>query len=106
MVDRLSEDHANARRLAEGLAQIPGLEVDPAAVETNMVFFTLRSADGAPLDQQPFMHAAREAGVLVIDMGPGRIRMVAHDGIAAEHVDAALVVFNRICREQPALVGR
>src|SRR5579871_2370105 len=106
IVDRLVEDHANARRLAEGLAQSPGLDVDPAAVETNMVFFTLRDANSAPLDQQPFMQAAREAGVLVIDMGPGRIRTVAHYGITAEQIDAALVVFSKICREQPALVGR
>ncbi len=106
MVERLAEDHANARRLAEGLAQIRGLDVDPATVETNMVFFTLRAADGAPIDQQPFMQAAREAGVLVIDMGPGRIRTVTHYGITAEHIDTALAVFSKICREQPALVGR
>ncbi len=106
MVDRLAEDHANARRLAEGLAQIPGLDADPATVETNMVFFTLRDAYGAPLDQQPFIQAAREAGVFVIDMGPGRIRTVAHYGITPEHIDAALLVFSKICREQPALVGR
>ncbi|HEU5368306.1 MAG TPA: GntG family PLP-dependent aldolase, partial [Ktedonobacterales bacterium] len=105
MVDRLAEDHANARRLAEGLAEIRGLHVDPTTVETNMVFFSLRHADGMPLDQQPFMRAAREAGVLVIDMGPGRIRTVTHYGITAEHIDTALGVFSKICREQPSLVG-
>ena len=38
-VERLAEDHANARRLAEGLAEIPGIELDPATVETNIVWF-------------------------------------------------------------------
>ena len=104
MVDRLAEDHAHARRLAAGLAEIRGLHVDPHT-ETNMVFFSLRSADGLPLDQMPFLRAAREAGVLVIDMGPGRIRTVAHYGITAEHIDTALATFSKICREQPALVG-
>jgi|SRR5579859_968773 len=105
MVDRLAEDHANARRLAEGIAQIRGLHVDPTMVETNMVFFSLKRADGTPVDVQPFMQATREAGVLVIDMGPGRIRTVAHYGVTAEHIDTALAVFSKICREQPALVG-
>ena len=106
MVERLAEDHENARRLAEGVAQIRGLHSDPATVETNMVFFTLLHDDGTPIDQQPFMRAAREAGVLVIDMGPGRIRTVAHYGITAEHIDSALLIFSKLCREQPALVGR
>jgi threonine aldolase len=104
MVDRLAEDHANARRLADGLAQIRGLHVEPV-VETNMVFFNLRAADGAPLDQAPFIRAAREAGVLVIDMGPGRIRTVTHYGITAEHIDTALTILSKLCREQPTLVG-
>lgn len=104
MVDRLAEDHANARRLADGLAEIPGLYVEPA-VETNMVFFHLRQADGTPLNPQPFMQAAREAGVLVVDMGPGRIRTVTHYGITAEDIDTALAVFSKILREQPALIG-
>ncbi len=105
MVDRLAEDHANAQRLAAGLAEIRGLEVDPA-VETNMAFFNLRHADGTPVDSRPFVQEAREAGVLIIEMGPGRIRTVTHYGITAEHIDTALAVFSKICREQPALVGR
>ena len=40
-VKRLAEDHANARRLAEGLAALPGVTLDPASVETNLVFFDL-----------------------------------------------------------------
>jgi threonine aldolase len=105
MVDRLAEDHENARRLAEGLAAIPGLHIDVATVETNMAFFTLQRSDGSPLDTAPFLQAAREAGVLGIDMGPGRIRTVTHYGITAADIDTALSVFSRIAREQPALVG-
>ena len=40
-VERLAEDHANARRLAEGLAELPGVALDPPTVETNLVFFDL-----------------------------------------------------------------
>ena len=49
-VERLAEDHANARLLAEGLAQIPGVAIDPASVETNIVWFevTGRSAPPTP----------------------------------------------------------
>jgi threonine aldolase len=106
MVDRLAEDHANARRLAAGLAEIRGLHIDTATVETNMAFFSMAHADGTPVDIEPFLQAAREAGVLGIGMGPGRVRTVTHYGITAEDIDTALSVFNRIALEQPALVGR
>ena len=46
MVDRLAEDHANARDLAEGLAGIQGLRIDPEAVETNIVHFSLEPGVG------------------------------------------------------------
>ncbi len=105
MVERLAEDHANARRLAEGLANLRGYHLDPATVETNMVYFSLQYADGSPVDTGPFLQAAREQGVLAITMGPGRIRTVTHYGITAADIDTALGVFSRLAREQPALVG-
>ena len=45
-VERLAEDHANARRLAEGLAELPGVELDPATVETNIVIFAVARRAG------------------------------------------------------------
>ncbi|MGI8588549.1 MAG: low-specificity L-threonine aldolase [Chloroflexia bacterium] len=87
MVDRLAEDHANARRLAEGLADMPGLRVDLAGVRTNMVYAQvapgLATADG-------FTAACAEAGVLFAPTDPQVVRLVTHYGITAEDVDAAL----------------
>jgi threonine aldolase len=81
MVERLSDDHDNARRLAEGLAKIPGYSVDAAAVQTNMVFFSL---DEPLVDTfSPFMV---ERGI-VIGGGPYPVRAVAHYGIEAEDID-------------------
>lgn len=84
MVDRLAEDHANARRLGEGLAQIPGFSVDLSKVQTNMVFFTL--ADPLVGKLAPFM-AAR--GVTTEDHA-GPIRAVTHYGITAADIDYVL----------------
>ena len=84
MVDRLAEDHANAKRLAEGLAAIPGFSVDPAAIETNIVYAELDDGDGAGTAAR-----LRERGVLA----NGRfnwVRFVPHYGVTAEDVDEAL----------------
>jgi threonine aldolase len=70
-VERLADDHANARFLAEGLAELPGVELDPAAVESNIVIFTVPDPGG-------FVDALARAGVQVSRVGPTLIRMVTH----------------------------
>jgi threonine aldolase len=70
-VERLADDHANARFLAEGLAELPGVELDPAAVESNIVVFTVPDPGG-------FVDALARAGVQVSRVGPTLIRMVTH----------------------------
>jgi threonine aldolase len=70
-VERLAEDHANARFLADGLAELPGVELDPATVESNIVIFTVPDSDG-------FVDALGRAGVEVSRVGPTLIRMVTH----------------------------
>jgi threonine aldolase len=97
MVDRLAEDHANARRLAAGLAAIPGLEVRPDTIDSNMVFFCVLDADGRPGDTAAFTAAAAQAGVL-ISGGGDRIRAVTHYGISEADIDAAIAVFARVAR--------
>jgi threonine aldolase len=88
---RLSEDHANARRLAEGVAGIvPGC-LDPAAVETNIVFADVASPS-RPL--AAWVDALAAEGVRVTTVG-GRVRMLTHVGIAAADVDAALAAWRR-----------
>jgi threonine aldolase len=84
MVPRLADDHANARRLADGLAGIPGVEVDPAP-QTNIVLFRVREVEPAE-----FVDAAARAGVALGQFGHGRIRAVTHSGVTASDVDAAV----------------
>jgi threonine aldolase len=74
-VERLAEDHANARLIGERLAQSPRIEVDLDRLETNIVLFGL--ADGAP-DAETVVSGARERGVLVFAFGPRTIRAVTH----------------------------
>ena len=86
MVDRLAEDHANARRLAEGLRGLPGVDIDVSKVETNMVFGDCRP----PLTATVFIDRCREVGVLLDQASLYRWRMVTHRGVSVEDVDYAV----------------
>jgi threonine aldolase len=90
MVDRMAEDHANAKRLAEGLANIPGITVAPETVETNILFFGMLDGDGRPAHVAPLVTAAAQAGVLFSGGDDGRIRAVTHYGISRADVDRAV----------------
>ena len=94
MIDRLAEDHANARRLADGLAQIPGIRLDPSRVQTNIVFFDV-AAPG--LNPEQFLAGLRDEGVLVVGTA-GRLRAVTHSGVGRADIDAALGAFARTMR--------
>lgn len=91
-VDRLREDHANARRLAEGLARMDGLQIDPGTVETNLVFFELSAEVGTAVQ---LAAALREEGILAGPMGGQRLRMVTHLDVTADDVTAALAAMER-----------
>ena len=88
-VERLAEDHANARRLAEGLAQIDGIVVDPNEVETNLVYFELDPARG--VDGTAFCKSLLPRGVRMIALGPYRVRAVTHLDVSSGDIDKALV---------------
>lgn len=98
MVDRLAEDHANARRLAEGIAAIPGLKVDMETVQTNMVMVDI--ADGR-WTAAALVQALKQEGVLCNDTGPRRIRMVTHKDITAADVELALDAIARTVKAGP-----
>jgi threonine aldolase len=98
MVDRLAEDHTYARRLAEGLAHVPGLDVRPQDVETNFVFFAVLDAAGQPTDTAAFTLAAATDGVLLSGGDDGRVRAVTHYGISAGDIDRAIAVLARVAR--------
>lgn len=90
MVDRLADDHANARHLADGLAQIPGIEIDPSKVQTNIMFWKHRGIETVKLNA-----ALRERGVLST-MVHGRVRMLTHYGIERDDIDHALDVIREV----------
>lgn len=83
---RLADDHAKARRVASVLAGCPGVLLDLATVQTNIVMFHL--ADGAP-DADTVVTRARERGVLVIAFGPRTVRAVTHLDVSLEQCDRA-----------------
>ena len=95
MVDRLAEDHANARRLAEGLTQLPDVQIDLQTVQTNIVIFQIVREC---LSTQTFMALARQHGLNVGEFGYGRIRAVLHYGITTQDVDTALTIIDDILR--------
>jgi threonine aldolase len=81
MVDRLADDHANARILAERLAEIPGIEVDPGSVETNIVIFRTRKIAAATL-----VDRLKAAGVLCLSISTDQVRMVTHADVTRDQV--------------------
>jgi threonine aldolase len=94
-VERLAEDHANAKVLALGLAQVPGLRCDPQEVETNIVFFDV-SQTGRTGDE--LARAIRGRGVRVGGWG-NRIRAVTHLDVSRPDVERAVAVIRDVTRE-------
>ncbi len=86
MTGRLAEDHARARRLAEGLAEIPGVEVGPVA--TNIIYFWL--AEGVSKSPEEVVDGLAERGVLLLGRELGRFRAVTHYWIGDEDVERAI----------------
>ena len=85
-VKRLADDHAHAKRLAEGLATLPGVSVDPATVETNIVFFDLTGSIGAPAAVERLLSRGVRMGAL----GPRTIRAVTHLDVNAQGIERSL----------------
>ena len=95
MAGRLADDHANARLLAQGLTAIPGIESDPALVQTNILFFRPAGIDGTAL-----ISGLRERGVLCSGT-PQRLRLVTHHGIEREDVEYALEAIQEVATLLP-----
>ena len=93
MVDGLADDHANARKLAEGLAQMPGLSIDLSRIKSNIVFFELTRDD---ISDEQLVKMLDNEGVRMLLVGVGRIRAVTHYHITAEDIDYTLGVFSKI----------
>lgn len=95
MIDRLAEDHANARRLAEGLADMPPLQVDLDTVQTNMVMCDVSAIEPAPA----FARRLSDAGVLALDADHRRVRFVTHKDVDTAAIDRALTIIAGLVRE-------
>lgn len=93
MVDRLAEDHANARRLVEGLAQIPGFSVSLEKVPTNIVNFEF------PPEVSDFVIKIGERGVKFLSRGGRSVRAVTNRMVGTEDIEEALGRINRLVKE-------
>jgi threonine aldolase len=97
MVDRLAEDHSNARRLAEGIAEIEGLSIDIATVQTNIIYFDL---DINRLSVKDLLARLEKKGIKLLCTGrPARFRIVTHYGIEAEDIDTTLAALKDVMQE-------
>ncbi len=85
--ERLTEDHANAKRLAEALADLPGLSIDPTRVETNIILFDVKPALGTAQDLVDRMDAV---GVKMLAVAPQTVRALTHLDVSAEQTDEAI----------------
>ena len=87
MTERLTEDHANARRLARGLAQSPGFLLEPEQVQTNIVIFEMASG---MLPPEELVAGLAPLGVKLSAIGGRRLRAVTHCDAGQEDIDYAL----------------
>ncbi len=97
-VERLAEDHENARRFADALAELPGVHVDPKTVETNIVIFEIDPRLGSA---PQFVERLREHDVWMLPTGPNTIRAVTHLDVSREQIDRAIEVFRRLSSAAP-----
>ncbi len=97
-IERLAEDHAHARKLAEALAALPGIVLDPTTVETNIVIFDVAPRHGTAAQ---FVGRLHERGVWLLPAGPpGRVRAVTHLDVSKDQVDEAIRVLREVTAEK------
>ena len=94
-IERLKDDHQNARRLAVGLKEFKGVSIDPKHVETNIVIFDVSNTGmtGAQVSE-----AMKKEGVLIHAFSRTQIRLVTHLDITSEDIETALKAFEKILR--------
>ena len=92
MVDRLVDDHANARKLAEGLSEMPGITIDPTQIKTNIVFFDVTHERVAADELVKQLDAA---GIRMLSTSPGKVRAVTHYHISEEDIDLTLEMISK-----------
>lgn len=93
MVGRLAEDHDHARKLAEGLAAIPGIAIDPARVRTNIVYFDVAKPG---LTAAELLRRLEREGVRMLATGARTVRAVTHYEVTAAGIDHALAMLSKL----------
>ena len=92
-IDRLKDDHAHAKRLAELLQHISAVSVDPNQVETNIVIFHISGNSKSTID---LIEACQQSGVLLNAVGDRAFRVVTHLDISTQDIEAAGQVFEKV----------
>ena len=92
MVERLAEDHANCRRLAEGVSRLPRVRLDLGTVQTNIVIFRVEKDGGAA----ELVTGCLARKVRIHQTGPGTIRCVTHKDVDGDDIERALEAFREI----------
>lgn len=92
-VTRIADDHANAKRLAQGLQGLPGLTIDPSAVQTNLVFMEIDRPD---LDAASFCQRLSAQGVIMGTMGQRTVRAVTHLDVDRAGIDHAIAMVRQL----------
>ncbi len=87
MIDRLKEDHDNARMLAEGISKISGLFIDLKKVKTNIIYFDLESKK---ISADELLRKTETKGIRFLSTGPNRFRMVTHYGITKDDIKTVI----------------
>jgi threonine aldolase len=95
MVDRLAEDHKNARRLAEGIASISGLSIELANVQTNIIYFELDEGRMTPME---LVKELNKKEVKLLSVGARRLRAVTHYGISAGDIDLTVKALGEVMK--------
>jgi threonine aldolase len=93
MVERIPEDHEAVRRMAEAIGALPGVELDLASVQTNIVVFELSHEAWTP---EELMRALAAEGLRISSFGGRRLRLVAHHGVSEEEYRRAAEIFERV----------
>ena len=93
MVERLADDHANAKRLAEGLAGINSISIDPELVKTNIVFFNITRSD---MTAEQLAGQLTSEGLKILPLGQKQLRAVTHYHITQDDIEYALGVFAKV----------
>jgi threonine aldolase len=94
-VERLKEDHRNAKRLALGLSEIQGVSIDPEHVETNIVIFDVAERR---ITAAQVRDAMKKKGVLIHALAKTQIRLVTHLDVSQEDIESALRAFRKVLR--------